>query len=65
MTATLSATDGRLFFQLSDGGQFEIFARGATELHAQYGSITVRLVEADGKVTALKRSDAVEFQRLD
>ena len=65
LTLQVSARDGRLFFELSDGGRAELFARSATELYGQYGSQTLRLVEAEGKVTALKRHDGREFQRLD
>jgi len=64
-TATLVAKQGRLFLELFDGGQFEVLAKSATELYAPYGSITMRLVEVDGKVTAMKRSDGAEFPRLD
>lgn len=65
LTAVLSAKDGRLFYELSDGGRLEMFAKSATELYGPSGSDTLQLVEVDGKVTALKRSDGTEFQRLD
>jgi CubicO group peptidase (beta-lactamase class C family) len=66
MTAELSAREGRLFFEMPDGGRFEVFAKSATELYGQYGSQTLQVIEVDGKVSALKRSDdGVEFQRVD
>lgn len=64
MTAVLSIKDGRIFFELSDGARIEVFAKSATELYGQYGSQTLQVVEADGKVTALKRSDGIEFPRV-
>jgi hypothetical protein len=64
MTAVLSIKDGRIFFELSNGARTEVFAKSATELYGQYGSQTLQVVEADGKVTALKRSDGIEFPRV-
>jgi hypothetical protein len=64
MTAVLSIKDGRIFFELSNGARIEVFAKSATELYGQYGAQTLQVVEADGKVTALKRSDGIEFPRV-
>jgi CubicO group peptidase (beta-lactamase class C family) len=64
--AFLSIRDGRLFFELPDGGAFEVFAKSAMELFAPpFGPITFQLVEVDGKVTALKTSNGREFKRID
>jgi CubicO group peptidase (beta-lactamase class C family) len=65
MTTVLTVKDGRLLFELSDGARFELFAKSATELYGQDGSHTLQVVEIDGKVTALKRSDGIEFPRID
>jgi CubicO group peptidase (beta-lactamase class C family) len=65
LTTVLSVKDGRLFFEVSDGARFEAFAKSATELYGQYGSQTLQVVEVDGKVTALKRHDGIEFPRVD
>ena len=60
------ARDGRLFFSVSDGGSFEVFAKNATELFAPpMGPTTFGLVEVQGKVTALRRSDGREFKRIE
>lgn len=64
LTAVLSVEDGRLFFEVSDGARFEVFAKSATELYGQYGSQTLQVVEVDGKITALKRNDGIEFPRV-
>jgi hypothetical protein len=64
LTTVLSVKDGRLFFEVSDGARFEVFAKNATELYGQYGSQTLQVVEVDGKVTALKRHDGIEFPRV-
>jgi CubicO group peptidase (beta-lactamase class C family) len=65
MTTVLSVKDGRLFFQLSNGARFQLFAKSATELFSQDRSHTLQVIEVDGKVTALKRSDGIEFPRVD
>lgn len=64
--AELRARDGRLFFSTFDGGIFEVFAQSEAELFTPVmGPATFRLVEADGKVTALRRSDGREFKRIE
>lgn len=64
LTTVLNVKDGRLFFEVSDGARFEVFAKSATELYGQYGSQTLQVVEVDGKITALKRNDGIEFPRV-
>ena len=64
--AELRARDGRLFFSTFDGGIFEVFAKSEAELFTPVmGPAAFRLVEADGKVTALRSSDGREFQRIE
>lgn len=65
MTAVLSVKDGGVLVELSDGSKFEMFAKSATELYGQYSWDTLQVIEVDGKVTALKRNDGVEFPRVD
>ena len=66
LSAELLARDGRLFFSTFDGGIFEVFAKSDAELFTPImGPATFRLVEANGKVTALLRSDGREFKRIE
>jgi hypothetical protein len=64
--AFIRARDGRLFVELVEGGSFEVFAKNDTELFAPpFGPVTFQLVEAGGKVTALKVSNGREFKRIE
>jgi CubicO group peptidase (beta-lactamase class C family) len=66
LAAELRAIDGRLFFIGPDGLKFEVFAKDGAELFAPpLGPHTITLVESDGKVTALRRSDGREFKRIE
>ncbi len=65
IVAELRARDGRLFFSALEGGTFEVFAKDEAELFAPVmGPRTFRLVESDGKVISLHRSDGREFKRI-
>jgi CubicO group peptidase (beta-lactamase class C family) len=64
--AFIRARDGRLFVDLPEGGSFEVFAKDDQDLFAPpFGPITFQLVEAEGKVSALRTSNGREFQRIE
>lgn len=64
---TLSARDGRLFFETPPGDRYEVFAKSETELFALvFGPASFTLVSDEGgKVTALRDDQGRKIKKLE